>query len=119
MERNSFRITVHGIYVIIHEFGDTNCIIEYLTFELHEQAYGRKHEASYTDHFLAGCIGGIAQLIIGCPVDLVKVQLQSQLETSVIRGPIDCIKQIIQRKGLSGMYKGIVPQAWRCVLDLN
>ena len=32
----------------------------------------------YTKTFLAGCAGGAAQLVIACPVDLVKIKLQTQ-----------------------------------------
>ena len=32
----------------------------------------------YTKIFLAGCAGGAAQLIVACPVDVVKIKLQTQ-----------------------------------------
>ncbi len=38
-----------------------------------------KSKATNTDIFLAGCMGGLAQLSIACPVDVVKVILQSQI----------------------------------------
>ena len=38
-----------------------------------------KGKASNTDIFLAGCMGGLAQLSVACPVDVVKVVLQSQI----------------------------------------
>lgn len=33
----------------------------------------------YWQIYLAGCIGGTAQLVLACPVDLIKVVLQSQI----------------------------------------
>jgi solute carrier family 25 protein 45/47 len=33
---------------------------------------------SYTKIFLAGCAGGAAQLVVACPVDVVKIKLQTQ-----------------------------------------
>ena len=38
----------------------------------------RKTRAS--DAFLAGCLGGFCQLVVACPVDVVKVVLQSQIK---------------------------------------
>ena len=39
----------------------------------------------YTQIFLAGCAGGAAQLIIACPVDLVKIKLQTQTGNYYLR----------------------------------
>ncbi|OXA60595.1 Mitochondrial basic amino acids transporter [Folsomia candida] len=80
-----------------------------------KSTYAHKHEAFYSEHFAAGCIGGLAQLCIGCPVDLVKVQLQSRLQKAEVKGPVDCVKQIIKTHGIFGLYKGIVPQFFRDV----
>ena len=33
----------------------------------------------YRDIYIAGCVGGAAQLAVACPVDRVKVVLQSQI----------------------------------------
>ncbi len=38
-----------------------------------------KATVSYRAIFLAGCAGGLAQLVVACPVDVVKVILQSQI----------------------------------------
>lgn len=35
------------------------------------------------DIFLAGCAGGVGQLVIACPTDLVKVKLQIQTGETV------------------------------------
>ena len=41
--------------------------------------FGQKEaEQSKSAVFLAGCLGGIAQLVVACPVDLVKIKLQTQ-----------------------------------------
>ena len=37
-----------------------------------------KAKASTSQIYLAGCAGGFAQLIVACPVDLVKIKLQTQ-----------------------------------------
>ena len=36
-------------------------------------------QPGYKDVFVAGCIGGAVQLIPACPIDVVKVVLQSQI----------------------------------------
>jgi hypothetical protein len=33
---------------------------------------------NYFEIYLAGCAGGLAQLVIACPVDLAKIKLQTQ-----------------------------------------
>ena len=33
---------------------------------------------TYLEIYLAGCAGGLAQLVIACPIDLVKIKLQTQ-----------------------------------------
>ncbi|ODM93456.1 Solute carrier family 25 member 47-B [Orchesella cincta] len=62
---------------------------------------------------LCGCVGGAAQLVVACPVDLVKVQLQSLIHKAEMKGPVDCIVKIVNAKGIFGLYKGLIPQAWR------
>ena len=43
-------------------------------------------KSSYLNIYLAGCIGGTAQLVALVPVDLVKVVLQSQIPHSTTKG---------------------------------
>lgn len=72
------------------------------------------HEVySYWDYFIAGCVGGAGQLIVACPVDLVKVQLQSQLHKGTVKGPMDCLIKILRMNGPFGLYKGLTIQAFR------
>ena len=33
----------------------------------------------YSGIFLAGCAGGVAQLSIACPIELIKVKMQTQM----------------------------------------
>ena len=39
-------------------------------------------KSSYREVYIAGCVGGFAQLFVACPVDVVKVVLQSQMSKS-------------------------------------
>jgi len=58
-------------------------------------------------------MGGAAQLILGCPIDLIKVQLQGHQRDKTLRGPIDILIRVIKANGVFGLYKGIIPQAYR------
>jgi len=69
--------------------------------------------------FWAGCAGGMAQLVVACPVDVAKIKLQTQTghasDKTNYRGPYDCLKSIYKQHGIRGWYKGLVPMAWRDV----
>ncbi|XP_023336676.1 mitochondrial basic amino acids transporter, partial [Eurytemora carolleeae] len=67
---------------------------------------------SYPDIFLAGCLGGGAQLIVGCPIELIKVKLQTQ-RLNKFSGPWDCSKHIYKYEGVRGVYRGLTPLVWR------
>lgn len=51
----------------------------------------------------SGAVGGIAQVLIGQPFDIVKVRLQT---TSDYKGAADCATQILKKEGPSAFYKG-------------
>ncbi|XP_014674392.1 PREDICTED: solute carrier family 25 member 45-like [Priapulus caudatus] len=82
--------------------------------------YGEKSlDPSYTDIYLAGCAGGIGQLFITCPTDLVKIKLQIQREdakSAIVRakatkpmynGPWHCLYSVYREKGIRACYKGL------------
>jgi len=51
----------------------------------------------------SGACGGIAQVLIGQPFDIVKVRLQTTTQYS---GALDCATQIYKREGPLAFYKG-------------
>jgi len=70
--------------------------------------------------FLAGCIGGAAQVTVTAPNDLVKTQLQVQTgrDTGSVRaiqyrGPVHCMRSIYRHEGFRGCYRGVVALMWR------
>ena len=75
------------------------------------------------DIFIGGCVGGAAQLTIACPVDLVKIKLQTQtgsggaMTTPEVRyrGPMDVLHRLYKQEGLKGCYKGLPTMACRYV----
>ncbi|KAL5008838.1 hypothetical protein ScPMuIL_014419 [Solemya velum] len=91
-----------------------------------------KRKTSYWHIYIAGCAGGAAQTIVACPIDFVKVVLQSQIQHHEIerpasrhlkqevskkfyRGPLECFLDIYKKNGVKGVYKGGVILAWRDV----
>jgi len=58
--------------------------------------------------FVAGVFSGISKLAVGHPFDTIKVRLQTA-SRSKFTGPVDCVKQTLQREGLRGFYKGATP----------
>ena len=68
------------------------------------------------DRFLAGCAGGATQLVVSCPVDLVKIKLQVQTDVRLgkkYQGPFDVLKKVYQAEGIKGCYRGLTIQSFR------
>ncbi|XP_018329578.1 mitochondrial basic amino acids transporter [Agrilus planipennis] len=59
--------------------------------------------------FFAGCLGGCAGVIVGHPFDTVKVILQTQMPNAERKyaGTVDCVKSLMVREGLRGLYRGV------------
>lgn len=54
--------------------------------------------------FLSGGVGGIGLVLVGHPLDLIKVRLQTSTQYSSMR---DCFQKTIARDGLRGLYRGM------------
>ncbi|XP_074651668.1 solute carrier family 25 member 45-like [Tubulanus polymorphus] len=78
----------------------------------------------YRNIVLAGFTGGIAQVFIACPTEVIKVRLQSQVgrgggvdhhmkSKNYDKGPIDCFKNLYQQGGLRRVYRGFTINAIR------
>ncbi|XP_061393545.1 mitochondrial basic amino acids transporter [Musca vetustissima] len=58
--------------------------------------------------FLAGCIGGCAGVLVGHPLDTVKVHLQTQdPKNPKYKGTWHCMRTIVAQDKFSGLYRGI------------
>jgi len=58
--------------------------------------------------FIAGCIGGMAGVVVGHPLDTVKVRIQTQCARNpVYRGTFDCLRSIMVKEGTRGLYRGL------------
>ncbi|EPQ57144.1 mitochondrial carrier [Gloeophyllum trabeum ATCC 11539] len=56
----------------------------------------------------AGTAGGIAQVLVGQPFDIVKVRMQTSA-AGTYKGMLDCAGQILKNEGPLAFYKGTVP----------
>ncbi|RVE56176.1 hypothetical protein OJAV_G00233210 [Oryzias javanicus] len=72
--------------------------------------------------FLSGLAGGVAQVTVMSPGDIVKVRLQCQTESKQrglrkpglkYLGPVHCLLHIIKEDGLRGLYRGALPLTLR------
>ncbi|KAI8926931.1 mitochondrial carrier domain-containing protein [Entophlyctis helioformis] len=61
-----------------------------------------------SDIFWAGSISGFVNAFFSCPMELVKIRLQNQeaAANAAYKGPIDCIRKIVAKDGIRGLYKG-------------
>eukprot|EP00043_Microstomoeca_roanoka_P008808 m.84617 g.84617 ORF g.84617 m.84617 type:complete len:304 (+) comp14393_c7_seq2:3952-4863(+) len=61
--------------------------------------------------FIAGGIGGIGLVIVGHPLDTIKVRLQNMKiipgQPPQYAGVLDCARQTIAKEGFFGLYKGV------------
>ncbi|GFO11970.1 solute carrier family 25 member [Plakobranchus ocellatus] len=84
--------------------------------------------------YTAGCVAGSVQLLLSCPVEVVKCTMQSQIPLTVprdtkypsfyegplkprkyYRGPIHCCRDILASEGPRGFYKGFLTMFFRDV----
>lgn len=58
--------------------------------------------------FVAGCVGGVVQVLTGHPLDTLKVRLQTQSASAPqFAGMMDCARQTLASEGVAGLYKGM------------
>lgn len=64
------------------------------------------------EYFFCGGFGGICTVLVGHPLDTIKVRLQTQPivkagEVPLYTGTLDCFKKTVQNEGFRGLYKGM------------
>lgn len=66
------------------------------------------------NNFIIGSLAGAAGCTCVYPIDLVKTRMQNQraISSSGLRyvNSIDCLRQVVGREGLRGLYRGLAPQ---------
>ncbi|KAL9892390.1 solute carrier family 25 member 45 isoform X1 [Glossina fuscipes] len=80
----------------------------------------QREQLEYKHMFLAGSIAGFVQSFIACPIELVKVRLQTQFYYNEYvmgqrRTPFNTFKRILKSDGISGIYRGLLPMMCRDV----
>ena len=70
-------------------------------------------ESAY--RFTLGSIAGATGATAVYPIDLVKTRMQNQRTGAYIgelmyRNTFDCFKKVIRHEGVTGLYRGLVPQ---------
>lgn len=68
--------------------------------------------AEAVEYFICGGFGGICTVVVGHPLDTIKVRLQTMPlpkpgESPLYRGTFDCFKKTIINEGFKGLYKGM------------
>ncbi|KAJ1844486.1 hypothetical protein H4S02_007907 [Coemansia sp. RSA 2611] len=57
--------------------------------------------------FIAGTMGGWAQVVVGHPFDTIKVRMQTQPSPPVYASSMDCLRATLRGEGAAGLYKGV------------
>ncbi|XP_069107187.1 solute carrier family 25 member 32-like isoform X2 [Argopecten irradians] len=70
------------------------------------------------EHLLAGVSGGVIATLVLHPLDLVKIRFQvhegsvATISRPKYNGIFDAFLQIIRKDGVTGIYRGVVPNVW-------
>lgn len=83
--------------------------------ERYNEYRNRPKELTYPQYLIAGSVSGFVSGVIYCPQELVKVRLQMQVNDATYSGPIDCIRSIIKKNGVRGMFSGLSATMFRDV----
>jgi len=87
---------------------------------------GREHPR-YLDIFNAACVGGVVQLSVACPIDVVKIKMQIQTNGGAsewgqsrdgarhYKGPTSCLMDMYRTRGIRSWYHGLGSMAARDV----
>lgn len=60
-----------------------------------------------TIDFVSGCVGGVACVVTGQPLDTVKIKMQTF--SSVYKNSVKCFVDILRSEGIRGLYAGTSP----------
>lgn len=85
-----------------------------LDFVNMEDKSAKKHAVIHSpiSYSIAGTVGGLISVIVGHPLDTIKVRLQAAealSQRTKFRGTIDCIMQTVRKEGGSALFKGLTP----------
>ncbi|KAK9369140.1 mitochondrial carrier domain-containing protein [Lipomyces kononenkoae] len=72
---------------------------------------GSSDGLTYTQYYVAGSMAGLANSILACPIEHIRIRLQTQTAASPkqFSGPMDVIRKITHSSGIAGIFRGITP----------
>jgi hypothetical protein len=87
--------------------------IVFASYEFCKRLMGVRSEKEFTfvQSLWSGMFAGFVNSFVLSPIELVKCRLQIQREDKAhayYKGPIDCLKKIINEEGPKGPFKGLV-----------
>ncbi|KAI1869737.1 uncharacterized protein JN550_005718 [Neoarthrinium moseri] len=79
-------------------------------FETQNAAGSRgRPDLSYAQYYGAGAFAGVANTVLSCPIEHVRIRLQTQPHGAarLYAGPVDCVRKLSAHQGvLRGVYRG-------------
>lgn len=68
-------------------------------------------ELTNSQFFMSGAAAGVANGVLAAPIEQIRIRLQTQTAGSPLQfsGPLDCIRQIYQASGVSGIGRAMTP----------
>ncbi|CAC5374103.1 SLC25A45_47 [Mytilus coruscus] len=99
-------------------FGSYNQILKVMGTSADKQ----HDHPDYLKIAIASGMAGVFQLIIACPIEVIKVVLQSQIPhgnnkgLKFYKGPVEGVVDIVKHRGFSGMFRGLSSQLPRDVI---
>ncbi|KAI8342196.1 mitochondrial carrier domain-containing protein [Choanephora cucurbitarum] len=79
------------------------------TLKQYQQKKNRVEIPKIAQDIIAGTIGGWSQVLVGQPLDTVKVRMQTQPSPPIYKNATDCIQQLVRQEGIKGLYRGVMP----------
>jgi len=71
----------------------------------------KKAQPGLIKTFIAGGVGGACLVLVGHPLDTIKVRIQTMViepgKQAPYSGTFDCAKKIIAKEGALGLYRGM------------
>ncbi|XP_055371645.1 solute carrier family 25 member 45 isoform X2 [Condylostylus longicornis] len=81
----------------------------------------QKEQLEYEHIFLAGSLAGFASCFVACPIELIKIRIQTQsyYSNNYLVGqrktPFKLFMKILKSDGIPGLYRGLLPMMCRDV----
>ncbi|KAK9488291.1 mitochondrial carrier domain-containing protein [Lipomyces starkeyi] len=76
---------------------------------------GKTEGLTYAQYYFAGSISGLANSILACPIEHIRIRLQTQTASAPkqFSGPMDVIRKVQQSSGITGIFRGLTPTLLR------